>query len=238
MKPSATDTILRELLADPAFRGMADAIPVDDDHPTTPAPSKVGDRLRLDQVKLSHRRRNARQVMRDGRGAANAAAVIGRLPKPGEVFHIVTDGSYTGAEVIPAIITLAGAPATEVIVSTLSFSRDNVDLLARLLRERQIRRLVLLANIYFRRTAGNEAIYTYAEQELDPTRATLLSPRVHAKITLLRTTNGRHIVIEGSANLRSCLSVEQLTITDDASTYRFHRRWLMHVARITQEATA
>lgn len=238
MKPTASSTILRDLLADPAFRGMADAIPVDDDDPATPAPSKVGDRLRLDQVRLSHRRRNARHVTRDGRGAANAAAVIGRLPKPGEVLHIVTDGSYTGAEVIPAILTLAGAPATEVIVSTLSFSRANVDLLARLIQERQIRRLTLLANIYFRRTAGNEAIYSYAEEQLDPTRAMLLSPRVHAKITLIRTTNGRRITIEGSANLRSCLSVEQLTITDDANTYRFHRQWLMHVARITQEATA
>lgn len=230
--------IMADLMADPAFRGLADGIPVDDDDPTTPAPSKVGDKLRLDQVRLSHRQRGTRQVMRDTRGAANAAAIIGRLPKPGEVLHIVTDGGYTGADAIPAILTLANAPAAEVIISTLSFSRDNVDLLARLLREKQIRRLVLLANIYFRRTGGNEAIYTYAEQELDPDRAVIVSPRVHAKITLIRTTNGRHITIEASANLRSCQSVEQLTIADDPGLYRFHRQWLRHVVKITQEQNA
>jgi len=230
--------IMADLMADPAFRGLADGIPVDDDDPTTPAPSKVGDKLRLDQVRLSHRQRNRHTVTRDGRGAANCAAIIGRLPKPGEVLHIVTDGSYTGADAIPAILTLADAPAAEVLISTLSFSRANVDLLAQMLLERQIRRLTLLANIYFRRTAGNEAIYTYAEQELDPDRAVIVSPRVHAKIILLRTTAGHHITIEGSANLRSCLSVEQLTITDDPGLYRFHRQWLRHVVKITQEQTA
>ena len=39
----------------------------------------------------------------------------------------------------------------------------------------------------------------------------------HAKVVLIETTDGRDFVVESSANLRSCSSIEQITVTHDAS---------------------
>jgi len=40
---------------------------------------------------------------------------------------------------------------------------------------------------------------------------------------------GHHYVIETSANLRSCVCAEALTLTEDAALYRFYRRFIEHL---------
>lgn len=54
----------------------------------------------------------------------------------------------------------------------------------------------------------------------------LAAARRHAKTTLFEVDDGRKYVIESSANLRSCQSVEQFMIAQDAELYDFHEAWI------------
>ena len=53
----------------------------------------------------------------------------------------------------------------------------------------------------------------------------------HAKVVLIETTDGRHFVVESSANLRSCSSIEQITVTHDGDLLAFHRQWIDELLR-------
>ncbi len=53
----------------------------------------------------------------------------------------------------------------------------------------------------------------------------------HAKLLLIVTTDGASYVVESSANLRSCSSIEQITITADADLLAFHRAWIDELMR-------
>ena len=56
----------------------------------------------------------------------------------------------------------------------------------------------------------------------------------HAKVLLIELTDGRSFTVESSANLRSCSSIEQITMTQDAALTTFHRTW---IDEILTEAT-
>ena len=49
---------------------------------------------------------------------------------------------------------------------------------------------------------------------------------IHTKITLIATECGQYIVIGGSANLRSSLNIEQITIDNNKLLYDFHKEWV------------
>lgn len=51
----------------------------------------------------------------------------------------------------------------------------------------------------------------------------------HAKILLMELTDGRGFTVESSANLRSCSSIEQITMTHDAELLAFHRQWITDI---------
>jgi hypothetical protein len=38
-----------------------------------------------------------------------------------------------------------------------------------------------------------------------------------------------HLVIGGSANLRSSMNIEQLTLDNDETLYAFHREWMAEI---------
>lgn len=192
----------------------------------------VGELLGLDRVK----KKVVLQTKRSFLGEISATKHLRRLPKSGETLHAITTGEFTGADIIPAMIAMDESAVVECYLTTLSFSRQNVDLLCSLIDKKRVRNLTLLASVYFRRTRGNEEVYLYAAKELQSRKSKVLSARVHAKLILLKTKSGKHFVVETSGNLRSCLCVEQLSISDDAALYRFHRQWIKHVVRITSEA--
>ena len=51
----------------------------------------------------------------------------------------------------------------------------------------------------------------------------------HAKVVLMETSTGGAYVVESSANLRSCASIEQITLTNDAALLAFHRYWINEI---------
>lgn len=172
-----------------------------------------------------HVRRTDKRVMLDARRLQNAVEHIGRLPEPGESFHLVTAKRYSLWHVIEAALHLA-APATikYLGIATLGFSKDNLDALLRLLDAGKIGRVDFLYSVYFK-SNERESCERLAH-ELTARGHRVVAMLTHAKILLLELSDGRALVVESSANLRSCSSIEQITIFHDRALFDFHRRWI------------
>jgi hypothetical protein len=67
--------------------------------------------------------------------------------------------------------------------------------------------------------------YEEARAVLTPWPCTLTDARTHAKIAVFG-----HFSLEGSANLRSCRSIENVAITHDAALASFHAGWIRQLA--------
>lgn len=49
----------------------------------------------------------------------------------------------------------------------------------------------------------------------------------HAKVTLIKTACGKHIVFEGSGNLSDNARIEQYMMENNKQAYEFHKAWIM-----------
>ncbi len=159
---------------------------------------------------------------------ANAAKCLDTLPLEGQTYHIVMAGNFAGWDFVPAVLRLA-VPATirELNVATLGFNSRNAAELIALLDAGQVERCTFIASVYYK--SNEPQVWDGLTTALTTRGQRILAARCHAKILLMQLTDGRHIVIESSANLRSCRNIEQCTITHDADLLRFHRAWMMQL---------
>ncbi len=143
---------------------------------------------------------------------------------PVQVCHLITEKRYSMAHVIPAVLHYA-APATigRLAVVTLSFSRVMVDLLA-MMDAGQIGSVDFLYSVYFR--SNNRDACEQLAAALSARGQRVFAGLIHAKLLLIETTDGSAYTVESSANLRSCASVEQVTIFHDRALHDFHRAWI------------
>ncbi|MGO9919511.1 MAG: hypothetical protein ACLQIB_33040 [Isosphaeraceae bacterium] len=172
-----------------------------------------------------HVRRADSQVLLDARRLADALEHVGRLPSEGESFHLVTRGKYSLWHIIRATLHLA-APATIAYlgVATLGFSKSNLEELLDLLDRRQIGKLDFLFSVYFK--SNERELCQRLVHELTTRGQRVVACLQHAKILLIELSDGRAFVVESSANLRSCSSIEQITVTHDRALLDFHRAWI------------
>ncbi|MEM1027526.1 MAG: hypothetical protein AAGJ38_05535, partial [Planctomycetota bacterium] len=68
--------------------------------------------------------------------------------------------------------------------------------------------------------------FGYINDQLTPLKARVGVARNHAKLMLVRLTDGRHIVAHGSLNLRRCNSFEQIAISQDPDLYDFFAKYI------------
>jgi hypothetical protein len=109
-------------------------------------------------------------------------------------------------------------------VATLAFSSRNTAELAALLDGKNVRSLSLLCSDFFAK--HNRAEFTEAHQELVVRRGQrLAAPRCHAKVVTLDFDDGRKLVFEGSANLRTNGNVEQFALLADDALHDWHAGW-------------
>ena len=81
----------------------------------------------------------------------NAIDHIGRLPEPGESFHLVTAKQYSLWHVIKATLQLAAlATIARLTVATLGFSKTNLEKLSAALDAGQIGKVDFLFSVYFK----------------------------------------------------------------------------------------
>lgn len=158
--------------------------------------------------------------------AQEAARDIGLLDA-GERVEMIVSGNFIAGDFIEAYLYEHELVADEILIATLSLSADNVDSLSNVKR-RLTGLMGLIVSDYFyayERKGGIEDIIT----RLAGDDFVLAVAGVHTKITLIKTQCGRHLVIGGSANLRSSLNIEQITLDNSAALYAFHREWMAKI---------
>jgi hypothetical protein len=166
----------------------------------------------------------------DGAAYRTAARRLGQIPGPGQAIHIVA-ANMALFDFLPGILAQA-APATitHAALSTLSVSKANVTALAQMLDAGTLGALDLLVGDYLAKTSPK--IYGYALEALaSRPNVRMHACRTHAKVLAARLSDGRHVTLESSANLRSCKNVEQATATAAGAVYAFHAAWIEAVLK-------
>lgn len=169
----------------------------------------------------THKGRHRRKTI-DARHRDAIASALPALPEDGESWHIITKGNTPLWLAIPRMIELCGEPIADLKISTLGFGRDFANYLRReTTKHGTIQSYGIVCSHYFRSTSQREfaLLATAAGRRLAVIRC-------HAKVIAATMPSGRAFAIEGSGNLRSCRSIEQMTITADAELTRFHQSWI------------
>lgn len=161
-------------------------------------------------------------------GHANAARELKRLPDPDESIHAVMRGNFHGWDLVPAVLRLAN-PATiaAISIATLGFNKQNATELMELLDRGAIGRVDFICSVYFQKSCPAEFQILAAGLAMRGQR--ICAARSHAKVIAMELSDGRRIVIESSANLRSCRNIEQFCMTQDGDLCSFHRSWMNEV---------
>ena len=107
-----------------------------------------------------------------------------------------------------------------------------MDELLQLLDSGDIGRVDFLYSVYFK--SNERQSCERLTHELTTRGHRVVAMLTHAKVLLVELTDGRGFTVESSANLRSCASIEQITMTQDADLTAFHRKW---IDEILTEAT-
>jgi len=156
--------------------------------------------------KLTFREKPTKRVFYDYSEVDNAINLLERLPSPGETVHAVMDSHFKGIDLVPAILRLAGVPASELIVTTLGFNRRDAACLCELVQRGEIHRLSMVCSNFF--AEKDKGAYDYALgsfADFGPTH---------------------FYTVESSANLRSCNNFEQFALTNSPELFAFHRSWV------------
>jgi hypothetical protein len=167
---------------------------------------------------ITHRHQPSRRRHEDHRHRGLLAGVLTPLPTAGESIHIILPGNVALGDVVWSVVdgTQLQGPLH---VSTLGFGRAWIHGLLARLQARQITAATVCCSDYFAKSDAAE--FQEARELLAPWPVTLVAGRTHAKVA----TFG-HISMEGSANLRACRSIENVSITNDTNLAAFHRRWI------------
>lgn len=152
----------------------------------------------------------------------NAKRTAGKIAvEPGMSYFGIIDGSFIFGDLIEALFTEKLIRAYRMDINTLSMSQENVDSLATLLLKGYIKELNLTVSDYFYAHERRQLI-PYIQRELDiDNRFQMAVSGNHTKIAVARLTNGIHLCIHGSANLRSSGNIEQIAIHDSKEIYDF-----------------
>jgi len=170
-------------------------------------------------VKAESRRQHEAQL---------AAEVLPDLPAEGEAVHCLMSGRFDLSVVLAA--TVKRWPVSTLTVATLSANKKSLRELLNELDAGTVGRLSILTSGFFAR--HNKQLFQAFRTEIrdDYPGSVLAFGRTHAKIAVFEFADGScPLVMEGSANLRSNDSLEQLACIRDDGLAEFHRQWIDRV---------
>lgn len=131
-------------------------------------------------------------------------------------------GSFIYGDFIEAFMRVNRCRTDEMTISTLSLSQENIDSLEGLMTHGYIDRLNIIISVYFWAHERNALLpYMYKHLDID-NRFQLAVAGMHTKTCHFKTEGGKHIVMHGSANLRSSGSIEQFTLEENEGLYEFY----------------
>jgi hypothetical protein len=141
------------------------------------------------------------------------------------VFCIVS-GDFIFGDFLEAFIVENNILIDEMIISTLSYSKDNIDSLHNLINGDYLKKLDIIVSDYFYAHERNKLIKeTYEKLDNDLCDFQLSVAGTHCKTYQFKTSGGKHIIIHGSINLRSSSNIEQFIIEDNKDFYDFNREY-------------
>lgn len=141
---------------------------------------------------------------------------------PGRRVFALLDGKFIFGDLFEAMAVRNNWLVMEMTISTLSMSENNIDSLRNLLDGGYVEKLDLIVSDYFySHERGGLIPYLYKQLDVDD-RFQLAVAGTHTKICLMRT-GSQHIVIHGSANMRSSSNIEQVMIEECQPLYDFLR---------------
>jgi hypothetical protein len=186
----------------------------------------AGQALGVQAQRITRHPRQRRFV--DMREQVDAARkLVCPLPRPGESVHALLSGEFILAAVIPAILDELAQPAA-LTVSTLGLNDVTVDLMVRELETGRLTKCDLVLSHYFQQADKEQC--ARAVHRMHQAGQAVSVCRNHAKLMLFQPAKGRdRYVIETSANLRSAVCLEQLTLSNDAALFGFHTGWLRQI---------
>ena len=195
---------------------------------TSSATRPAGEALGLQAQRITRRPRTRRCVdMREQTGAARR--LVCPLPRAGESIHALLSGEFILAAVIPAVLEKL-AQATALTVSTLGLNDTTIDLLVRELETGRLTKCDLVLSHYFQQADKEQC--ARAVHRMHQAGQAVAVCRCHAKVMLFAPArSAARYVIETSANLRSAVCLEQLTLSNDAELYAFHAGWLTQILK-------
>ena len=132
--------------------------------------------------------------------------------------HIILPGNVALGDVVWTVVDGTQLPGS-LHVSTLGFGRAWIHGLLARLQARQITEATICCSDYFAKADAAE--FQEARELLAPWPVTLVAGRTHAKVATFGS-----ISMEGSANLRACRSIENVSVTNDTNLADFHRQWI------------
>lgn len=215
--------------AEPKGKGQHKSNVASSEKPKLPPP---GEASGIDTRTLGITTWQKKRILMNEPGIENAIAQIETLPEPESTFHSIMGGDFHGFDMIPTIQRLAGKPLRGLRIATLGFNQKNNLQLCRMMDEGLIEGPVtVLASMFF--AQSDPRVFAAAKAELEARGSILASTRNHAKIIATETEAAGKpawIVIETSANLRSCNSLEHFSIANSQPLYWFHRGWIEQIA--------
>lgn len=144
--------------------------------------------------------------------------------KPGARAFAFVSGDFVFGDILEGFATL-GTRIESVTIQTLSISAENVDSLVNLtMLCPDIRRIRMVLSTYFwahEHHPGGIIPYCYAELEPRVPEFDVAFAMIHTKVASFETEDGVKVVIDGSANLRSSKSIEQVRVECDEGLYGF-----------------
>lgn len=149
-----------------------------------------------------------------------------------ERYYCLTDGDFIFGDFIEAFIRIRGMKVTELTISTLSLSQDNIDSLFFLMEDDFVENLNLIVSDHFFSYERNNLIeYMYNTLDFE-NRFQLSVCNNKSKIILIKTEDdgGRKYTIHGSANLSSSNSIEQFSIEENEELYDYNKSLLDKLA--------
>lgn len=167
-----------------------------------------------------------------------AAELLPHLPQvPGEAVHAIMTGRYDLCVLLAAILGHVGQKCPLLRIATLSFNSRNVSEMSEMLRSGQVDTLTLLCSAFFRDNSKEEfAAARRAAADFPGWR--IAAARNHCKVICASFADGRRLVLEGSANLRTNSNWEQLAIIMDAELHDWHARWIDDLVSRHEHETA
>ena len=135
-------------------------------------------------------------------------------------YNCIVAGNFIFGDFIEAFIVENNCKC-EVMISTLSMDQNNIDSLHNLIKGGFIDKLdMIISDYFYSHERGALIPYMYKYLDLD-NKFQLAVAGIHTKICLIKTLGGKHIVIHGSANLRSSSNIEQFVIEENKEFYDF-----------------